>query len=140
MRAQKFRLRRKKSEIAANSLSFEEDAIFASGDEGSSPSSGALLESLATQEDECEIEGWGEGWEEEYRRAVEDEGGPDDLVMGLLDEEEDERKKWELKRRTAAEVKKALASQWRGKRRIGVFLVYHSICRNRCTTSRNGCT
>lgn len=42
---------------------------------------------------------WGEVWEEEYRKAVEDDGGPDDLVLGLLDEEEDERRKWEARRK-----------------------------------------
>jgi hypothetical protein len=26
---------------------------------------------------------------------VEDDGGPDDLVLGLLDEEQEERRKWE---------------------------------------------
>lgn len=36
---------------------------------------------------------WDDGWEAEYARAVEDDGGPDDLVLGLLDEEEEERRK-----------------------------------------------
>lgn len=35
---------------------------------------------------------WDDGWEAEYARAVEDDGGPDDLVLGLLDEEEEERR------------------------------------------------
>lgn len=36
---------------------------------------------------------WAEGWEDEYRRAVEVEGEPDDLVLGLMDEEEEERRR-----------------------------------------------
>lgn len=41
---------------------------------------------------------WGDRdrWEEEYRLAVEDDGGPDDLVLGLMDEEREERRKWEM--------------------------------------------
>ena len=103
-RAQQTRLRRRASEAAANQLSFEEDAVFASGDEGSSPSSGVLPESSVAGED-LEIgnnDDWGEGWEEEYRRAVEDDGGPDDLVLGLLDEEEEERRKWESRQKVLA--------------------------------------
>lgn len=91
-RAQHSRIHRRASEAAANQLSFEEDAVFASGDD-SSPSSGVLPESSVAEEDTEEADGWGEGWEEEYRRAVEDDGGPDDLVMGLLDEEEEERRR-----------------------------------------------
>lgn len=108
VRAQYSRSFRRESEAAANQLSFEEDAVFASetGDEGSSPSSGVLPESSVAEEDREEPDGWGEGWEEEYRRAVEDDGGPDDLVLGLLDEEE-ERRKW-----GSGHVQKALARQY----------------------------
>ena len=92
-RAQYLRSERRSSEAAANGLSFEENAVFASGDdEGSSPSSGVLPESALAESDREEPDGWGERWEEEYRRAVEEDGGPDDLVMGLLDEEEEEER------------------------------------------------
>ncbi|WWD20766.1 hypothetical protein CI109_105243 [Kwoniella shandongensis] len=121
-RAQHIRTRRRESEITANGLSFEEDAVFASGPErdievypeddednsNSSPSSGVLPttnteSSLAGDEkDDRDKEEWGEGWEEEYRRAVEDDGGPDDLVLGLMDEEEEERRKWELRQKALA--------------------------------------
>jgi hypothetical protein len=104
-RAQHVRLRRRLSEAEANKLSFEEDTIFPSSmsvveDEeemtsNSSPSSGILPGSQGVDEEE-----WGEGWEEEYRKAVEDDGGPEELVLGLMDEEE-ERGKWEVKRRDA---------------------------------------
>ncbi len=73
--------------------------MFASGDEGSSPSSGVLPGSSVAEDDREEPDGWGEGWDEEYRRAVEDDGGPDDLVLGLLEEEEEERRKWEIKQK-----------------------------------------
>jgi hypothetical protein len=115
-----------------NALSFEEDAVFASrsGQEDgsgspsegrSSPSSGtvpATVSDSSLAEDgvdgdrvltmEMEMdEAWEEGWEEEYKKAVEDDGGPDDLVLGLLDEEEKERSKWEARQ-------KALARQYAG--------------------------
>jgi len=82
------------------SVSFEDDAVFASaapGDEDpeSSPSSVAMPASdLSTAGDSDDVE-WGEGWEEEYRRAVEEDGGPEELVLGLMDEEEEDRRKWE---------------------------------------------
>jgi hypothetical protein len=99
VRAQHSRSFRRASAAAANKLSFEEDAVFASGDEGSSPSSGVLPGSSVAEDDREEPDGWGEGWDEEYRRAVEDDGGPDDLVLGLLEEEEEERRKWEIKQK-----------------------------------------
>jgi hypothetical protein len=118
VRAQHSRMRRRASEAAANSLSFEEDAVFPSGPDeegegegdsvlgegtGSSPSSGVLpatnTESSVADDEPEEQDGWGEGWEEEYRRAVEDDGGPDDLVLGLLDEEQEERRKWEARQK-----------------------------------------
>ncbi|KAK8850587.1 hypothetical protein IAR55_004506 [Kwoniella newhampshirensis] len=121
-RAQHIRTQRRQSETLANQLSFEEDAVFASGPDrdmeafaeddednsNSSPSSGVLPttnteSSLAGDEkSDRDKEEWGEGWEEEYRRAVEDDGGPDDLVLGLMDEEEEERRKWELRQKALA--------------------------------------
>ena len=98
MRVQSSRSHRRAREVASNRLSFEEDAVFASGDEASTPSSGVLPGSSPAEEEGREgADGWDEGWDEEYRRAVEDDGGPDDLVMGLLDEEEEDRRKWEAR-------------------------------------------
>jgi hypothetical protein len=117
VRAQNSRLRRRASEALSNQLSFEADAVFPSAMEGSeagtssnadadectasSPSSG-MLPTTNTESsfvgsagrDEADS-GWEERWEDEYRKAVEDDGGPDDLVLGLLDEEQEERRKWE---------------------------------------------
>lgn len=104
-KVQATRRRRRASEIQANGLSFEEDTIFASSldhVEDSSPSSGAMPVSDTEVED-----GWGEGWEEEYRKAVEVEGEPDDLILGLMDEEEEERRKYLSK----AEVKARAAKK-----------------------------
>lgn len=44
---------------------------------------------------------WDDGWEAEYARAVEDDGGPDDLVLGLLDEEEEERRRHQKQKKQA---------------------------------------
>ncbi|KAK4689245.1 hypothetical protein P7C73_g853, partial [Tremellales sp. Uapishka_1] len=94
-RAQHSRLKRRASEAAGNRLSFEDDAVFASGNEdegdGSDPSSTVLPSTNATEN--SSNGDWEEGWEEEYRKAVEEDGGPDDLVLGLLDEEEEERRR-----------------------------------------------
>lgn len=68
-------------------------------DDGSSPGSMIMPHAERTESslgaDERSDE-WDEGWEEEYQKAVE-EDGPDDLILGLLDEEEEERRKWEQK-------------------------------------------
>lgn len=58
------------------------------------------------QEGEGEGEGdedWGVRWEDEYERAVLDDGGPDDLVLGLMDEQEEERKRWVARQKKLAE-------------------------------------
>ncbi|ORY31249.1 hypothetical protein BCR39DRAFT_527125 [Naematelia encephala] len=108
-RAQHSRSRRRLSEVQANQLSFEEDAVFASGvedDGASSPSSGILpatnTESSVAGEDEADTGEWAERWEEEYQKAVDDDGGPDDLVLGLLDEEEEERRQWQERQKILA--------------------------------------
>ena len=94
-RLQHARQQRKANEALANRLSFEDDAVFASGDEGSSPSSGVVPESLVAEDGVDDTNEWGRGWEEEYQRAVEDDGDPYDLVVGMLDEEEEGQRKWE---------------------------------------------
>ncbi|WVQ86089.1 hypothetical protein IAT38_008257 [Cryptococcus sp. DSM 104549] len=67
----------------------------------SSPPSSGLLPATTVDSSEgdpdADADGWGEKWEEEYRKAVEDDGGPDDLVLGLMDEEEEERRRWAVK-------------------------------------------
>ncbi|WVQ95564.1 hypothetical protein IAU59_002661 [Kwoniella sp. CBS 9459] len=107
--------RRHDSDKASNSLSFEDDAVFPSMslashtdgdldvdaddlDSASSPSSGLLPASLGNTEPSEEDDEWSAEWEEEYRKAVEDDGPPDELVLGLMDEEEEERRKWEVRR------------------------------------------
>lgn len=97
-KAQATRRRRRASEIQANGLSFEEDTIFPSSFDGmagemedSSPASEAMP---ISERDTGTEDDWGEGWEEEYGRAVEIEGEPDDLILGLMDEEEEERRKY----------------------------------------------
>lgn len=94
-RAQHKRSRRRSA--AGTPLSFEDDTVFATlEDDGSSaPSSGPLP---PTDSGSTDTE-WGDRWEDEYRRAVEDDGGAEDLVLGLLDEEEDERRRWERKQK-----------------------------------------
>ncbi|TXT07924.1 uncharacterized protein COLE_04848 [Cutaneotrichosporon oleaginosum] len=91
-RAQHKRSRRR-SAASGTPLSFEDDTVFATieDDASSAPSSGPLP---ATDGGSTDAE-WGDRWEDEYRRAVEDDGGAEDLVLGLLDEEEDERRRWE---------------------------------------------
>ncbi|ODN83118.1 hypothetical protein L202_01324 [Cryptococcus amylolentus CBS 6039] len=109
-------------------LSFEDDAVFAAYDKDGEKADGAapelqLSRSLSTSASASNSgsastppsssalpppkadlsdgeSGWGDKWEEEYKRAVEEDGGPDDLVLGLMDEEEDERRVWEAKRKT----------------------------------------
>lgn len=114
-RAQQMKMLRQ-SEAAERSLSFEDDVVFALstgakdgsgpiGDEESSGrSSDVLPESDGVDErDTREIgdmdESWGDRWEEEYQRAVEDDGGPEELVLGLMDEEEEERKQYLTKQK-----------------------------------------
>ncbi|ODN99626.1 hypothetical protein L198_03470 [Cryptococcus wingfieldii CBS 7118] len=108
-------------------LSFEDDAVFAAYDKDGEKADGAapelqLSRSLSTSASASNSgsgstppsssalpppkadlsdgeSGWGDKWEEEYKRAVEEDGGPDDLVLGLMDEEEDERRVWEAKRK-----------------------------------------
>lgn len=96
-KSQAIRRHRRASEHLSNRLSFEEGTIFASSQgsdrlgldmDDSSPSSEAVPDSaIAGDEDEE----WAEGWEEEYRHAVEIEGEPDDLVLGLMDEEGEDK-------------------------------------------------
>jgi hypothetical protein len=101
IRAQHHRQVRRASNAAApTSVSFEDDTVLAprplsdeSEDVVSTPSS--VLHSAEGNEDG---DGWGEAWEDEYRRAVEDDG-PDDLVLGLMDEEEEDRRKWEKRQK-----------------------------------------
>ncbi|WRT70766.1 uncharacterized protein IL334_007765 [Kwoniella shivajii] len=49
--------------------------------------------------DDVEVdEEWNtQNWEEEYNKAVESDS-PQELVLGLMDEEEEERRKWQIKR------------------------------------------
>lgn len=84
VRAQ-MRKRRASDRTNGTPLSFEDDTVFASAedDDISPPSSGPLPPTVSDMDED-----WGERWEDEYRRAVEDDGGPDDLVLGMLDEEE----------------------------------------------------
>ncbi len=91
-RAQHKRSRRR-SAASGTPLSFEDDTVFATieDDASSAPSSGPLPPTDAGSTDTE----WGDRWEDEYRRAVEDDGGAEDLVLGLMDEEEDERRRWE---------------------------------------------
>ncbi|RXK41958.1 hypothetical protein M231_00679 [Tremella mesenterica] len=111
------RIKRRVSEAQANKLSFEEDTIFPpapehleEGVEDASPPSSDLP---ATNTGSSVDEEWG-GWEDEYMRAVEDDGGPDDLVLGLLDEEEEERKRLEKKKAEEQRAKDAKeAEEWK---------------------------
>lgn len=97
VRAQHKRERRRASEAAANALSFEEEAVFPSSmdDVASSPSSGVQPrtfpdEVLLRQDEDHDDAAWEENWEDEYARAVEDDGGPEELVLGVMDEVEGE--------------------------------------------------
>jgi hypothetical protein len=113
-RAQHTRQRRRESETNGTSLSFDEEAVFATSvdgqveglslDDGSSPGSMIMPQGAesSTGADDHSDE-WEEGWEEQYQKAVE-EDGPDDLILGLLDEEEEERSKWEQRRQPVKEV------------------------------------
>lgn len=83
------------------SLSFEDDTVLAMPDDhdpdhsGSSPLSSEMPRTEDEDEREpADDEEWGVSWEAEYARAVEDDGAPDDLVLGLMDEQEEERKRW----------------------------------------------
>ncbi|OXG34558.1 hypothetical protein C359_06015 [Cryptococcus neoformans Bt120] len=78
-------------------VSGRSSSIHTSENSTSSPGSGDLPPTKVDSSDGDSQ--WGEVWEEEYRKAVEDDGGPDDLVLGLLDEEEDERRQWEAKQK-----------------------------------------
>ena len=89
-------------------LSFEDDAVFAKedgqgGSESSPMSSGIPTTDVGEQEVEGDEE-WGVRWEDEYRKAVEEDGGPDDLVLGLMDEQQEERRRWVEKQRELAKV------------------------------------
>jgi len=89
-------------------LSFEDDAVFANedgqgGSESSPMSSGIPTTDVGEQEVEGDEE-WGVRWEDEYRKAVEEDGGPDDLVLGLMDEQQEERRRWVEKQRGLAKV------------------------------------
>ena len=103
-RAQHTRARRRANMAAQNGLSFEEETIFAAqenDDEGeaSSPSSALMPATNTESSGEGDDDEWAVGWEEEYARAVEQDGGPEELVLGLMDEEEEERRKWALKQK-----------------------------------------
>lgn len=104
-RAQHARQRRREGIPTGSSLSFEDDTVFATAadDAESSLSSGQLPTTSSSVVDDEHDEEWGEGdgWEQEYERAVEDEG-PDDLVLGLMDEQEEERKRWEVNQKQMA--------------------------------------
>lgn len=97
VRAQHSRAKRRASMAAQNGLSFEDDTVFAGRlydeEEGSSPSS-ALLPTTNTESSGEGDDEWNVGWEEEYARAVEDDGGPEELVLGMMDLEEEERRSW----------------------------------------------
>ena len=97
VRAQHSRAKRRAGIAAQNGLSFEDETVFASqkyeDEEGSSPSS-ALMPTTNTESSGEGDDEWNVGWEEEYARAVEDDGGPEELVLGLMDEEEEERRTW----------------------------------------------
>lgn len=108
-------------------LSFEDDTVFASSldqdqeEVGDDYSNSSALSSgipntdpdpdpgpheLGHEDGEEEGEGdedWGVKWEDEYERAVLDDGGPDDLVLGLMDEQEEERKRWVMRQKKLAE-------------------------------------
>ncbi|KAK6906527.1 hypothetical protein I203_100512 [Kwoniella mangroviensis CBS 8507] len=99
--------RREKARKEGLGLSFEdEDSISilnpdlsSSKDSQESPSSD-LLPTTETSDADAEHdfdEEWNTGWEEEYNKAIEDDG-PQELVLGLMDEEEEERRKWEIRR------------------------------------------
>lgn len=96
VRAQHKRGTRRPSDLGGTPLSFEDDTVFATADDdaSSAPSSGPIPTTDGSVDDE-----WGDRWEDEYRRAVEDDGGAEDLVLGLLDEEEDERRRWERRQK-----------------------------------------
>ena len=101
LRSQYAHRRRKRQ--TGTGLSFEDDAVFADdleGEEGESESS-PMSSGLPTTEPEGDEE-WGVRWEDEYRQAVEDDGGPDDLVLGLMDEQQEERRRWVEKQRGLA--------------------------------------
>jgi hypothetical protein len=91
-------------------LSFEDDVVLALAEgedvEGGSDSSPASS-GIPTTETEGDEE-WGVRWEDEYNRAVEEDGGPDDLVLGLMDEQQEERRKW-------VERQKELGKEWGGR-------------------------
>jgi hypothetical protein len=90
-------------------LSFEDDAVFAEdgGGNGNGSESSPMSSGIPTTEPELDVEGdeeWGVRWEDEYRKAVEEDGGPDDLVLGLMDEQQEERRKWVEKQRGLAKA------------------------------------
>ncbi|WWC65247.1 uncharacterized protein I303_107864 [Kwoniella dejecticola CBS 10117] len=94
-----------KEESTGLGLSFEDsDSISLSHPSLSSSNDSPLSEVLPTTttsssntEPSEEDEEWGLGWEEEYNKAIEDDT-PQELVLGLMDEEEEERRKWEIRR------------------------------------------
>nr|XP_019007868.1 uncharacterized protein I206_07502 [Kwoniella pini CBS 10737]OCF46649.1 hypothetical protein I206_07502 [Kwoniella pini CBS 10737] len=105
VRAQHTRSKRKnqKEDTTSLGLSFEDsDSISLSHPSLSSSNDSPLSEVLPTTtssntEQSEEDEEWGQGWEEEYNKAIEDDT-PQELVLGLMDEEEEERRKWEIRR------------------------------------------
>lgn len=100
---------------AGTELSFEDDTIFPSpitdddgqhNDNDDHSNSSPLSSGLPNTEPDPgmnEDEDWAVKWEDEYERAVLDDGGPDDLVLGLMDEQEEERKRWVARQKRLAE-------------------------------------
>lgn len=96
--------------ITANALSFEEDTVFPSasledGESSTSPLSSGIPNTDAgvDDHDHDQDQDWNVKWEDEYERAVLDDGGPDDLVLGLMDEQQEERKRWVARQKRLAE-------------------------------------
>lgn len=118
VRAQHTRAKRRASQPSQIGLSFEDETVFAhmalEDDDASSPSSAALPATNTESSGEGEVVGevggededdWGEGWEAEYAKAVEDDGAPEELVLGLMDEEEEERRTWAMKQKQKQKYK-----------------------------------
>lgn len=106
--------------VNANALSFEEDTVFppataqtqtGSADAGSSysplssdmPNTDNGPDDMDDDDDDHGDRDWSVKWEDEYERAVQDDGGPDDLVLGLMDEQEEERRRWVERQKRLAE-------------------------------------
>ena len=131
LRSQYAHRRRKRQ--TGTGLSFEDDAVFADdleGEEGIESESSPMSSGLPTTEPEGDEE-WGVRWEDEYRQAVEDDGGPDDLVLGLMDEQQEERRKW-------VERQRGLAKEFEADRQVGAVDVGGGVRRAENGVGRNG--